>query len=406
MARHDQLRRDVGQLLWVGFEGTKAPPALLRKIAAGDVGAVILFKRNLTHSKQPFVYAGMAANAGGTPGLVAQAMAGAIRGDRVADAAVVREVLDVDALVELNRALHAAAPAHDPLLIAVDQEGGRVQRVRAPSTMWPPMAQFDELGDAEAKTLARQVGKALGTELSALGFDVDFAPVLDVHTNPANPIIGNRAFAAEAERAATRALAFAVGLEDAGLVSCGKHFPGHGDTSTDSHLELPRLDHDLERLRAVELLPFRRAAAAGVPMLMTAHVVFAALDSSVPATLSRRVMHDLLRVELGYKGVVVSDDLDMNAISRHYGAADAAVRAIEAGCDVLLLCRDEAAQRAARDGLIHAAEKRADLRTRIAQAAASVRALKGQHAAKRRRADPSILGCPEHLALADHLATA
>src|SRR5262249_19623677 len=159
-------------------------------------------------------------------------------------------------------------------------------------------------GDA---VLAEQVGRAIGDELRALGFDVDFAPVLDVHTNAANPVIGARAFGVDAESVARRALAFARGLDAAGVLACGKHFPGHGGTATDSHRELPRIDHDWERLERIELLPFRRAAEAGLPMIMTAHVLFAALDPERPATLAPSVVTGLLRGTLGYRGVVVSD---------------------------------------------------------------------------------------------------
>src|SRR5207237_801200 len=149
-------------------------------------------------------------------------------------------------------------------------------------------------------------------ELAVLGFDLDFAPVLDVHTNPANPIIGDRAFATTPEGVIALAGAFARGLASAGVLGCGKHFPGHGDTTVDSHLALPRIDHDLARLRAVELAPF--AALGGLPLIMTAHVVFAALDESAPATLSKAVIEGLLRGELGYRGLVLSDDLEMKAI--------------------------------------------------------------------------------------------
>lgn len=352
------LRRDVGQLLWIGFETPSLDADLARRLAAGEAGAVILFRRNLEEVTSP----------GGTG-----------------------PVLNVPALVDLNRSLHeAAAGSGERLLIAVDQEGGSVQRVRTPATRWPPMQRLAALADGAAEDLARRMGAAMGRELAALGFDIDFAPVLDVNTNSDNPIIGDRAFASEPEAAARRALAFAAGLADAGLLSCGKHFPGHGDTDQDSHFVLPRLRHDLDRLRRVELLPFARAAAAGIPMIMTAHVVFEALDADVPATLSRRVLGEILRGELGYRGVVVSDDLDMKAIA-DIGAADAAVRAIEAGCDVLLLCRDRANQEAATEALNRAGESSPTLRARIAEAAAAVRRLKAT--AEPRRPDPvSVLG--------------
>ena len=149
-----------------------------------------------------------------------------------------------------------------------------VQRVRAPATVWPPMLAVGAAGDATRTTA---VGRAIGEELAALGIGWDFAPVLDVHTNPANPVIGDRAFATEPDAAAEQALAFWRGLRGAGLVGCGKHFPGHGDTRTDSHHELPVVPHDLERLRRVELAPFAAAAKAGMEALMTAHVLYPAL---------------------------------------------------------------------------------------------------------------------------------
>lgn len=354
------MREDVGQLLWIGFQGARAPAALQARLRRGELGATVVFKRNL-----------------------AQAADG---------------VADLDAIAALVDELH-----HGGALVAIDQEGGRVQRVRAPATVWPPMLAHDRLGDA-AEATAEQVGRALGGELRALGFDVDFAPVLDVHTNADNPIVGDRAFATEPEAAARRALAFARGLDAAGVLACGKHFPGHGDTSTDSHLELPRIDHGWDRLERVELRPFARAAQARLPMIMTAHVVFAALDPSGPATLSRAVITGLLRERLGFDGVVVSDDLDMKAIR---DPAAAAVAAIRAGCDVLLLCQDEAIQAAAEEAVIREAERDAGFRALVGAAAARVRAMKAAHAERRGRiATPGreVIGCAEHRALAARLA--
>jgi beta-glucosidase-like glycosyl hydrolase len=156
--------------------------------------------------------------------------------------------------------------------------------------------------------------------------------VLDVHTNPANPVIGNRAFGTSPERVARHALAFWRGLRSAGLVGCGKHYPGHGDTYTDSHHELPVVAHDADRLRAVELAPFAAAAQAGLEAFMTAHVLYPALDPDRPATLSRRIATDLLRDELGFRGVLVSDDMGMKAVADRYSIEELAVGAIEAGC--------------------------------------------------------------------------
>lgn len=380
----DSIAADVGQLLWLGFDGSMPPDDLQRDIAAGRVGAVILFRRNLPMTT------------------------GAGTGAEI----------DIPALCALSDTLHRCAPDSGlPLWIAVDQEGGRVQRVRAPAPHWPAMLALgdgrvrppddksadkgadndadngagtgagDSLADVAAR--CRLVGRAMGRELYALGFDVNFAPVLDVHTNEANPIIGDRAFGRTPERVAAAALAFVDGLHSAGILGCGKHFPGHGDTDTDSHLALPRLNHDMDRLRAVELVPFQRAVAAQIPLIMSAHVVFAALDARVPATLSRRVMTGLLREELGFAGIIVSDDLDMRAISAHFGIGGAAIDAVRAGCDALLLCRSRAHQRQAYDALTEAAANDSQLRARIAESAGRIRAAKQAHAARERPpADP------------------
>ncbi len=358
----NQLAAAVGQLLWVGFPGHELPDELRARIGAGEVGGVILFRRNL------------------------------------ADLAQVRA---------LCATLHAAAPRTAPLLLSVDQEGGRVQRLRAPATEWPPMlslgtrlaaAGSDATRRAAVLELAEQVGLAIGREVAAAGFDVDFAPVLDVHTNEANPVIGDRSFARDADAVAQLAGRFAAGLAVAGVISCGKHFPGHGDTHLDSHLALPRVDHPLERLRRVELYPF--AQLASLPTLMTAHVVFSAVDPDVPATLSSRVLTDLLRGELGYRGLIVSDDLEMKAIADHYGVEDAVVRGLLAGCDAFLLCHQADLQRRAHAALLAAAERDARVRTRVLESAARHAALKASHFAARAVPDAAVIGSPAHLALA------
>ena len=370
------MRDDVGQLLWFGFEGTSVPAWLRERLDAGAVGATILFKRNLELAVDP-------------------------------DGPVPLEVCDLDALIALNRELHRAAPDGTPALIAIDQEGGLVQRVRAPATHWPPMRAHDGFAAPEDAALAEQVGRALGDELRALEIDIDFAPVLDVHTNPANPVIGDRAFGTEPEAVARRALAFARGLDAAGVLACGKHFPGHGDTHTDSHEELPRIDHAWERLERIELVPFARAAAAGIPMIMTAHVVFGTIDPDRPATLSEAVVTGVLRRRLEYRGVIVSDDITMRAIIDHMGAGAAAVAAVRAGCDVVMVCRDEEQQQAAEAGLIREAERDGELRRKIGEAAGRVRAMKRAHAESRvRRPAPprEVVGRFEHRRLADRLA--
>lgn len=332
-----QLRADIGRLLWIGFEGVELDNRTRDTLKAGDAGGVTLFGRNLP---------------------------------------VGEEGTDLDALAQLNESLHQAGDhSGEELLISVDQEGGRVQRVKAPLVHRAPMYSFASMSDEEAVVAAQELGEEMGGELCALGFDINFAPILDVNTNPDNPVIGDRAFSDNPAAVALRALAFARGLEAAGILACGKHFPGHGDTDTDSHLALPRLGHSMKRLQEVELLPFVLACQAKLPLLMTAHVVFACLDDTVPATLSHRVITGLLRDELGYEGVIVSDDMDMKAIADNFGVGDAAVSAVEAGCDVLLLCRNTDHQEQARSALHKAASSNGSLRERIAQSAARIRGL-------------------------------
>jgi beta-N-acetylhexosaminidase len=311
-----------GELFIYGFEGKEAPPALLERIAVGRAAGVILFTRNL----------------GTLPEIAA-----------------------------LNRRLQHATPrSAPPIIVSVDQEGGRVQRVKAPHTVWPPMARLGERGDAG---LSEAVGRALGAELAALGFNVDYAPVLDVHTNPENPIIGDRAFGTTPELAVRHALAFWRGLDAAGVRGCGKHFPGHGDTATDSHLDLPCVGADRARLYATELRPFVEAVAAGVPMIMTAHVVYPAIDER-PATLSKKWLTDILRGELGFAGVIVSDDLDMKAVAARWPVEETVVESLLAGADAFLVCRDPEVQARAEAALQRAQAADPRVRERIEESAA------------------------------------
>ena len=227
------------------------------------------------------------------------------------------------------------------------------------------MRALGKIGDVE---LVRRAGFLLGRQLAPLGFNLDFAPVLDVDSNPKNPIIGDRAFSDEPDAVARFGRAFAGGLGKAQVLACGKHFPGHGDTDKDSHLDLPVIRHDKERLDAVELPPFRAASHAGIPTLMSAHIVLSEIDPGVPATLSHRVCTTLLRGELGFRGVLFSDDLEMRALSDNYEIAESAVGAIAAGCDALLICRDFELQEAALDALVRRAEADSSFKSRCTEA--------------------------------------
>jgi beta-N-acetylhexosaminidase len=303
------LRHQIGQLLIAGFNGQQIPTELRSLAAEFGLGGVILFARNIADPEQ---------------------------------------------VAELSFDASRLLPDLPPW-VSVDQEGGRVARLKAPFTEWPPMATLGRSGDVR---LAERFARALASELKAVGITLDYAPVLDIHTNPKNPVIGDRALAEKAEEVARLGSAIVRTLQAEGIAACGKHFPGHGDTSTDSHHELPLVEHPIDRLRGVELVPFKAAIEAGVATIMTAHVFLPALDEKRPATLSHRVITGLLREELKYDGVILSDDLEMKAVARDYAVADAAVLAIAAGCDGVLICSgDHDTQVAALEALVHAVEQ-------------------------------------------------
>ncbi|MEB2285966.1 MAG: beta-N-acetylhexosaminidase [Polyangiaceae bacterium UTPRO1] len=302
---------------------------------------------------------------------------------------------DPASLRALVRDLHGLDPASPPL-VAIDHEGGRVHRLSPPFTHFPVAATIA----ARGLPAVRAVAAAMARELAALEIDLTFAPVLDVASNPANPIIGDRAFGATPEAATPAALAAFRAMRAQGLLTCGKHFPGHGDTAADSHLELPRVARDRRALARTELPPFRAACRAAVPMLMTAHVVYPALDPHLPATLSRPILTGLLRRRFGFRGVIASDDLEMRAIADHWGPGEAAVLALNAGCDLLLFCHRQdwlrdavaAVERAVASGRLPAA--------RVADAARRVSRLirwRREHARRQRLA---IIGCAAHRRLA------
>jgi beta-N-acetylhexosaminidase len=214
------------------------------------------------------------------------------------------------------------------------------------------MRRLGEHGDA---ALAKQVGEALARELRAMNFDVDYAPVLDVDTNPKNPVIGDRSFSRDPRQVAELGAAFIRGLQGAGVGGCGKHFPGHGDTDVDSHLALPKVTHELDRLREVEWPPFVAAIEAGVGAIMSAHVVVESLDR-VPATLSPKILRGTLRGELAFEGVIVSDDVDMKAVADAYSPEELAVQGLLAGIDVFLSCRNPATIVGLYRGIVRAVE--------------------------------------------------
>jgi beta-N-acetylhexosaminidase len=330
------LRRQIGALLIAGFDGHQIPIELKSLAREFGLGGVILFARNIVEPEQ---------------------------------------------VAELAR--EAVGLVSDlPPWISVDQEGGRVARLKAPFTEWPPMATLGRSGDVE---LAAAFARALATELAAVGVTLDYAPVLDIRTNSGNAVIGDRALGEGADEVARLGSAIVRGLQEGGIAACGKHFPGHGDTIADSHVELPLVEHPPDRLRSVEFVPFKAAIDAGVAAIMTAHILVPSLDEEQPATLSRRVVNGLLREELGYEGVILSDDLEMKAVANRYSLSASAVLAVQAGCDGLLICgADYDGQAAALESLVHAVEEDRLPLSRVEDA------LKRQQRAKERFLAPAL----------------
>jgi beta-N-acetylhexosaminidase len=371
------VHHGIGQLVIVGFDGTSLPPEVRSLAREFDLGGVILFARNVE-----------------SPAQVAEIACEAQQ--------IAREL---------------------PLWVSVDQEGGRVARLKSPLTEWPPMAALGRAGDDE---LSRRFATALATELLAVGISLDFAPVLDVLTHPKNPAIGDRALSDDAPTVARLGAAILTALQDCGLAACGKHFPGHGDTGVDSHLDLPIVENPPDRLREVEYVPFRAAIEAGVAGIMTAHLLVPALDEEQPATMSRVIVQGVLRDELHFDGLVFTDDLDMKAISARMTRERAAVASIRAGCDVALLCgSDVAAHASAIEALIRAVEQEELPYKRVEDALARQRRAKERFAAVRtagpRSADSgaspldrswrplpparlrALLGCEAHQAVAEEM---
>ncbi|MSP54497.1 MAG: beta-N-acetylhexosaminidase [Myxococcales bacterium] len=313
-----------------------------------------------------------------------------------------RNVEEPRQVLELNRELASLLPSDLPPIRCVDQEGGRVQRVKSPATVWPPMRWVGNVGDL---AYTREVGRALAREVRALGFDLDFAPDADVDSNPKNPIIGDRAFSADPGRTAAHVAAFVQGMQGAGCIACAKHFPGHGDTATDSHLELPCVEKDPPDLEQVELPPFQAAIDAGVATVMTAHVVYPAWDAEYPATMSPRILNGLLRQKQRFEGVIISDDLEMKAVRGRWPLHEQLSRASSATVDVFLACKDLTLVVDAWESLIRLQEE--DKR----QEDAAIDGVKRWHRLRERflvperagaepRPSLSILGSAEHMDLA------
>lgn len=246
-----------------------------------------------------------------------------------------RNFESVVGLIALTSEIREAA--RGPVLIGIDQEGGTRFSLPSPFTQWPSPAELGALGDLIA---VRRVGEAIGRELAAAGCNMNFAPMLDLHVNPASPVTQRRSYGVLPDHVAKMGVAFQDGLALAGIISCAKHFPGHGDAAVDPHEDLPVFRGDAMRLADMEFVPFQAAVAAGVPAIMTAHILLPALDPKYPASLSRRMLTEELRERMRFNGVILADDLGMGAIARRYPLAESVITTFSAGTDIAMLCHD------------------------------------------------------------------
>ena len=322
------LEAKIGQLMICGFSGTQITPFIRRMIIEHNLGGVIHFARN------------------------------------------VESVLQLASLNEELQALSRQSPSGWPLFIAVDQEGGTVARLTkgvavAPSAM--------ALGATKSEAITCQVCETSGAELRAAGINMNLAPVVDVNNNPKNPVIGVRSFGEDPADVARLGAAAIRGYQKH-VAAVAKHFPGHGDTAIDSHHDLPVISHDRSRLERVELVPFRAAIAQGVTGIMTSHVSFPAIEQTpgIPATLSYQVLTRLLREELGFEGLILTDCMEMKAIQNTFGTVEAAVLTIEAGADLVLISQTEELQQKAFEALVAAVRSGRISEERIDQSLARV----------------------------------
>jgi len=325
------MERNIGKLFIVGFDGTETSPELRSFVHDEAIGGVILFSRNISSRNQVKRLVGRL-----------QEEAGAV-----------------------------------PLFVAIDQEGGRVNRLPSKFGDFPSMAEVaakaKETGDPSvAYTAAERIANAL----KPMGINFDFAPVLDVATNPFNPVIGDRAFGPDPDVVSELGVQFIRGLMGGGIFACGKHFPGHGDTDADSHIELPLIHHTRKRLELCEWKPFRAAIKEGVPAVMTAHMMVPNLDREYPASISHYITTRVLRQQLGFGGVIITDDLIMKGIAGRMSVGEAAVKAILAGADMIIISQDMAKQREAIDEVTRAIESGIISETRLVESLTRITKIK------------------------------
>lgn len=287
-ANTSELRKQLGHCFFIGFDGLELSTSVQDFIRNNEIGGVTLFANNYDSPAQ---------------------------------------------LAELINSIQALRGAQPPLMICVDHEGGRVQRFKKPFTKFP---EARAIGDQDSPKLAFECSEIMAKELRTVGVNVNFAPVADINTNASNPVIGPRAFGETEEQVSKMVSAYVRGFLTNGVQCVVKHFPGHGDTSKDSHFHLPRVQTSLETLLARDTKPFLKAFKSRCELVMTAHIIVESVDPGVPATLSKKILGDLLRNQLRFRGLIFSDDMEMKAMTDHFGEVEAPMRALAAGVNILL----------------------------------------------------------------------
>lgn len=358
---HDlTLDEQIGQLMMVGFPGTEPTPALIELIQRHHVGNIILFSRNVQSARQ------------------------------------------LRALTSHLQEIARQAGQRYPLLIALDQENGMVRRLKEDATIFPGNMALGAVGSEQC---AYDIARASGLELHALGINLNVAPVVDVNNNPANPVIGVRSFGEDPQQVARLASAALRGYQSAGIATCIKHFPGHGDTTIDSHLAMPTIPYAMERLEQIELVPFKSGIAAGTTCVMTAHIHFSALmpDMQLPGTLSPAIVHQLLRAQLGFQGVVITDCLEMKAVSETVGVERGCVLAQQAGNDILLISHHAERQLAGIAALKAAVQAGEIAPEQIQQAVTRILTLKEHLRQQEQELSLDTVGCAAHQQLRDQV---
>lgn len=357
------MRKALGQLMLIGVSGHSLTNDEKKFIVENNISGVSLFARNLAEPKQ------------------------------------------IHELCTEIQSLRSSMQDRAPLFIGIDMEGGRVHRLKSPFTIWPAVR---KLGELDNVTVTFNFANRMGLELKAVGINLDYAPCVDIFTNPKNTVIGDRAVGSEVESVAKHGSALVRGYIKADIISCVKHFPGHGNTLADSHDELPIEDCDLKRLEDFEIIPFRRAFKARVEMAMTSHILFPNIDPKWPVTLSEIFLKKVIREDCRFKGLLISDDLGMKALTKNFDPDLIPVRAIQAGIDLLLYCNEPETPPIALESLLGAlAQGQLDPKY-IESQSQKIIAFKKE---KITNPDPmpfeeamKIIGNPNHLALAAAVA--